>query len=170
MNEYKYLLGSKMLKLENNRDEDWVIFFPENTKAAREKGGHSIAFFKTILKHFINGKKIAANPYNALYLYQLSNGFILDESYPFKDFNILEHQAVWINWITAYMCAAEVEAEAIKATVLPKEFYHILYQYYMIKENTHWISDEAKAKVQKIHDLEMPSSYFEELRALINSL
>jgi hypothetical protein len=54
--------------------------------------------------------------------------------------------------------------------MLPKQFYQLLYQYYMIKENTHWISEEAKAEVQKIHDLEMPSSYFEELRALINSL
>jgi hypothetical protein len=40
----------------------------------------------------------------------------------------------------------------------------------MIKENTHQISDEAKINVQKIHDLEMPSSYFYELRELINSL
>ena len=40
----------------------------------------------------------------------------------------------------------------------------------MIKENTHWISEEAKAEVQKIHDLEVSSSYFYELRDLINSL
>jgi hypothetical protein len=40
----------------------------------------------------------------------------------------------------------------------------------MIKENTHQISDEAKINVQKIHDLEMPSSYFYELKDLINSL
>ena len=40
----------------------------------------------------------------------------------------------------------------------------------MIMENAHWISNEAKANVQKIHDLEMPSSYFYELRDLINNL
>jgi hypothetical protein len=40
----------------------------------------------------------------------------------------------------------------------------------MIKENTHWISEPAKELVQKIHDLEMPSSYFYELKDLINSL
>jgi hypothetical protein len=170
MHEYKYLTGSKMLKLENNRDEDWITFVAADSKIAQKKGCHSIAFYQTILKHFIGGINIAADPYKALYLYQLSNGFIVDEEYPFKDFNILEHKEVWVKWLKAYINAKSSEDWATKTEVLPKQFYHLLYQYYMIKENTHWISDEAKAEVQKIHDLEMPSSYFEELKALINSL
>mgnify|MGYP006988383097 CR=1 FL=1 len=68
------------------------------------------------------------------------------------------------------MNAEKTEEWAFKTNILPKQFYHILYQYYMIIENTHWISDSAKVDVQKIHDLEMPSSYFYELRDLINSL
>jgi hypothetical protein len=40
----------------------------------------------------------------------------------------------------------------------------------MISRNTHWISGLEKAVVQKIHDLEMPSSYFYELKELINTL
>jgi hypothetical protein len=32
--EYKYLFGSKMLKLNNNRDEDWLTFTTENAKTA----------------------------------------------------------------------------------------------------------------------------------------
>jgi hypothetical protein len=54
--------------------------------------------------------------------------------------------------------------------ILPKWFYHLAYQYNMIIEDTHWISDEAKVDVQKIHDFEMPSSYFYELREKINNL
>jgi hypothetical protein len=40
----------------------------------------------------------------------------------------------------------------------------------MVLENAHFISDEAKVDVQKIHDLEMPSNYFYELRDKINRL
>ena len=168
--KYKYLFGSKMLKLENNRDEDWMTFIEADPRTAREKNCHSIEFYQTILKHFVNGQNITADPFNGLYLYQLSMGFIMEEEYPFKWFNILEHKEIWLKWVKAYVNAKFTETWATEIKTLPKQFYHLLYQYYMIKENTHWISEEAKAEVQKIHDLEMPSSYFEELRALINSL
>lgn len=166
--EYKYLFGSKMLKLENNRDEDWLVFTDQKIDIENKSG--SISFQKRILDHFIAGKNIKADPYKAGYLYQLSRGFDRDENYIFYDFNILDHKTVWIKWLKAFINSKQTEASALKTTILPKYFYHILYQYYMIKEDTHWISAEAKAEVQKIHDLEMPSSYFEELRALINSL
>ena len=170
MHEYKYLVGSKLLKLTNNRDEDWITFVAEDSSVARKTGKHSISFYQTLIKLFSSGKNIKADPFKALYIYQLSNGFILEEDYPFKEFNILEHKKAWIDWLKAYTNAKSSEDWATKTEVLPKQFYHLLYQYYMIKENTHWISEEAKAEVQKIHDLEVPSSYFYELQGLINSL
>lgn len=170
MREYKYLVGSKLLKLTNNRDEDWITFVSEKSKVAQKTGKHSISFYQTLVKLFSSGKNIKADPFKALYIYQLSNGFITEEDYPFKDFNVLENKETWASWLKAYINASTTEAWATETDTLPKQFYHPLYQYYMIKENTHWISEEARAKVQKIHDLEMPSSYFEELRALINSL
>ncbi len=167
---HRYLFGSKMLKLENNRDEDWLIFTNDNAKTAREKGYKSIPFYQGILDRFIKGNKIKKDSFNALYLYQLSAIFIDDIDYPFSNFNILEHKKVWIEWLKAYVNSETNESWATKTGTLPKQFYHILYQYYMITENAHWISDEARVNVQKIHDLEMPSSYFYELRGLINSL
>jgi hypothetical protein len=104
------------------------------------------------------------------FIYQISVGFHDDENYPFKDFNILEHKEVWIKWLKAYMNDKDTEEWALKNDILPKQFYHILYQYNMIKENVHFISDEAKVDVQKIHDLEMPKEYFYELRDKIDSL
>lgn len=166
----KYLFGSKMLKLENNRDEDWLTFTTDNAKTARENGYKSIPFYQTIINFFVRGKNIKSDPFNALFLYQLSTDFIDDAEYPFKDFNILEYKEVWKEWLKEYVNSENIESWATKADILPKQFYHLLYQYYMITENAHWISDSAKAEVQKIHDLEMPSSYFYELRDLINSL
>ena len=166
----KYLFGSKMLKLNNCRDEDWLTFVDEDTKTAREMRCMSIPFYQTIINHFIRGKNIKSNPFNALYLFQLSAPFIEAEDYPFADFNIFDHKGVWVEWLKAYMNAPEIEQYAFSLGTLHKTFYHILYQYHMIVEDTHWISDEAKASVQKIHDYKMPSSYFYELREKINSL
>ena len=75
-----------------------------------------------------------------------------------------------MRWLKAYINSEQANNLVLDVEVLPKVFYHLLYQYYMIKENTHWISDEAKKEVQKIHDLEVPAEYFEHLKELINSL
>lgn len=170
MEKFSYLLGSKLLELHNARDTDIVTYMQADTKVAKEAGCKSISFENHIIDHFIKGSHIRPDPYKAYMIYQLSAGFNKDNNYVFQHFNILEHVSIWKEWLKAYMNDSQIEQDACKLDILPKKFYGILYQYYMIKENTHWISEEARAKVQKIHDLEMPSSYFEELRALINSL
>lgn len=168
--QHKYLFGSKMLKLNNNRDEDWLTFTDTDAATAREHGYKSISFYSGIIDYFKSGTSIKSDPFIALYLYQLSAKFIEDADYPFNTFNILDHKDVWIKWLKAYVADDKNETWATKEDVLPKQFYHMLYQYYMITENVHWISDDAKAQVQKIHDLEVPFSYFYELRDLINGL
>ena len=168
--EYKCLFGSKMLQLNNCRDEDWLIFIDKRGKEIKDNKYRSISFYTTILNHFMMGKNAPDDRFKALFVYQLSAPFMNDENYPFNFFNILNYKQVWITQLKAYINLEKTETWATKIETLPKWFYHILYQYYMITENTHFISDEAKAEVQKIHDLEMPSSYFYELRDLINSL
>ena len=168
--EYKFVLGSKMLRMNNPRDIDEVTFVDKPSWQVRERGKISIPFFRMIMDSFICGENEADDHYKASYIYQLSAPFIEDENYPFKDFNILEHKDVWVEQLRGYMNHPATEEMAMKGDVLPKTFYHILYQYNMIVENVHLISDEARVNVQKIHDLEMPSSYFYELRELINNL
>ena len=168
--EHKYLFGSKMLQLNNARDEDWLAFVNQRGATIKDKNSRSIPFYKTIIKHFTMGSNVSADSFKASFLFQLSAPFINDENYPFNDFNILEHKEVWKQWLKAYMNDETTEQWANKTDILPKQFYHILYQYNMIIENVHFISNEAKVNVQKIHDLEMPSSYFTELKHLVNSL
>lgn len=170
----RYLFGSQLLRLNYPRDGDWLSFADVKTKdmtdLQRKQGVRSIPFNRTIIDHFIQGKTQPNDEYKAVHLFQLSNGFREDENYPFSDFNILEHKSLWIDQLKGYMNLPETEERALKGDILPKTFYHILYQYHMIVENVHYISDEAKADVQKIHDLEMPSSYFYELREKILNL
>lgn len=167
--EHKVLFGSRMLKLNNCRDEDWYIFSDRMGKELRSSEYKSISTYTRMLKSFTEGKNNSVNVFKALTIYQHSAPFF-DESYPLKHFNIMEHKRVWIEQLKGFVNLESTEKWSQTAETLPKQFYHLLYQYYMITENAHWISDEAKAEVQKIHDLEMPSSYFYELRNLINSL
>ena len=167
----KYLFGSKMLKLDNPRDEDWITFV-DAPLGARKMGlqEQRIGFRRSVTQAFIESKTPHNDHYTCWKLYQTSAGFHDDPDYPFSDFNILEHKPVWIMHLKNFMSLGSTEQMALKGATLPKIFYHILYQYHMIVENTHWISDEAKVNVQKIHDLEMPSSYFYELKDQINNL
>lgn len=171
--ECKYLFGSKMLKLNNCRDEDWITFVDEKSrdKVPKLYRYKRIPFYNTIVQHFTEGKNQPDDAYKSTYLFQLSCGFFEgDESYPFKHFNILEHKKVWIEQLKGYMNHSTTEQFALKGETLNKTFYHVLYQYYMIVENTHFISEEAKVDVQKIHDYKMPTSYFYELKDKINNL
>ena len=168
--EHKYVLGSKMLQINNPRDIDEITFVDKPSWQVRENGKRSIPFVKMIIDGFTKGKNKPNDFFKAMYIYQQSAPFFEDYNYPFKDFNIFDYKEVWIEQLKGYMNYPATEETAIKGDILPKNFYHILYQYHMIQENVHHISDEARINVQKIHDLEMPSSYFYELRELINKL
>lgn len=164
--EYKILYGSKMLKLKNPRDEDLIVLQYKDPT-----GKHlDVLLTNEIIQSFIQGKSYVNDHPRACRLYQNSCDFHEEEDYPFEYFNILFHKRPWISFLKANINSPEQEQYIGTKQILPKRYYHILYQYYMIKENTHWISEEGRAIVQKIHDLEMPSSYFYELRDLINSL
>lgn len=170
----KYLFGSQLLKLKYARDGDWLSFAdvkPKDlTDTQRKQGFRSIPFNRTVINHFIEGKGQVDDEYKSVHLFELSNGFHDEDDYPFKDFNILEHKEVWIKQLKGYINLPKTEQFALKGELLHKTFYNIVYQYQMIVENTHFISEEAKVDVQKIHDYEIPSSYFYELRDKINSL
>ena len=155
----KYLVGSQMLKLANFRDSDLI-----------ELGDYSKAFIVKALPNFIAKNICPGDAFFGRHLFQYSNEFhIGHKEYPYKDFNIFDYKETWISCLKSYIAFLDLNLNK-NTTHLPKHLWNALYQYYMIKENTHWISEEAKAEVQKIHDLEMPTSYFEELKALINSL
>ena len=159
----KILFGSKMLKLDNPRDEDWIMF---TDKVERQEGLHRICFENKVIQSFIDGRNEPTDYFKVICLYQRCGAFHSEENYPFKHFDILQHKKVWIKQLQGYMSTIQPEEKEI----LDKYYYHILYQYYMIVENTYWISEAAKEQVQKIHDYQMPSEFFYQLRDMINNL
>ena len=167
--EYKCLFGSKMLKLDNCSDEDWAVLVDNSRQYINGMPTINYPFYNRLVGSFTKDSNVDGDPYKALFMYQLSKGFHEDSDYPFN-FDILQYKHILAKCLQTYVNSPKVEQSAIKSDTLSKKFYHLLYQYYMITEDVHFISDETKAEVQKIHDLEMPSSYFYELRDLINNL
>ena len=92
----KFLFGSKMLRLNNCRDEDWIIFSNDMVEQYDHKSPchHiNIQHEKKIIDNFKTNNIISNSVYQALFLYQMSEGFHCNESnFPIK-FNILQHKA-----------------------------------------------------------------------------
>ena len=151
-----FLVGSTMLRLSHPRDEDYI-------------SQHKIVFLQQIMEEYTQGRNHQKDSYKALFIYQLSCGFHCDIDYPFKSFNIFDHRDIWISHLQAYMRTLRIQHISAQK-ILPKEYYHLLYQYYMIVENAHYISAESLAEVQKIHDLEVPGFEIYRIQELINSL
>lgn len=150
----KTLVGSSLLLLDNCRDVDWLT---------------TVDHVKDILGRFKIGAVSRTDFYASWALFQFSAPFHPEDNYIFKDFNIFEYKEIWIRQLKGYINSIDLEKIALKQ-VLPKWYYQYVYQYYMIIENVHFISAEAKAEVQKIHDLEVPGSYIYRIKELIDSL
>lgn len=164
------LFGSQLLKLDNCRDEDWCEYADvAQTAEVSSNSPRSIQATKDFLENFKRGAVPAGDNYSTLMVYQFSD-YWHKEEYPFAGFNIFEHQKEWIRHLKGFMNDENIERNALKKEKLQKEFYHIVYQYYMIKEQQFDISKEGRLLVQKIHDLEMPSLFFYELKKQINQL
>ena len=149
------LVGSKLLKVDS---------IGSDTDELELTALHNQCLF-AFCKHFISKDDF----YASWGLFQLSNGFHAGPDYELSDFNIFDHKDTWISCLKGYINSIDHDEIASK-TILPKWYYQYVYQYYMIKENQHYISEEAKAEVQKIHDLEVPGSYIYHIKDLINSL
>ena len=159
--KYSCLVGSKLLDLNNPSDTDILVI--------ADRGLNST--FRTYngrLLNFAHHPRYSQDLFVGQYIYQYSQGFHPDEEYPFKWFNIFDHKERWLaslkNSLDKQMLSLNLDE------ALPKHFYHYLYQYYMIVENTHRISAEALAEVQKIHDLQVKGDYVYHLKELIDSL
>lgn len=63
-----------------------------------------------------------------------------------------------------------VYSRTMNRYVLPKIFYHIAYNLFILENNSVKLTDEQLKIVQKIHDKEMPVDYGEELKQRILNL
>lgn len=172
----KFLIGSKLLDLINNKDEDYICLTDE----------------EKFRKEFIDNKEILYMPQNMLlsrlnfqlddnyghlryYLYITSYQYdqnIIGQDFPIK-YHYLEHKDQYMKLIDHIIKNKEFNFNkdiTADNRCCTKIIYHIAYNIFILKNNSPIITEEQKAIIQKIHDLEMPIDYLDELEKTFKSI
>ena len=66
-----------MLKLDNPRDEDWIMF---TDKVERQEGLHRICFENKVIQSFIDGRNEPTDYFKVICLYQRCGAFHSEEN------------------------------------------------------------------------------------------
>ena len=169
-----YLVGSRLLMLDNCRDTDYIYF-----DGIKQSSGNNCCYIKMNLPHVELILSQMGNPAKTLrsfnfpvcnYYYQFSSCFQPDD-FPIK-WDIRDNKEAWKTLLKQHISNQKAVDKYINPSegLCKKPLYNIAYQYFMIVDDAVWLSGEHKQIVQKIHDLEMPSDYFYELKEKILAL
>ena len=168
----KYLIGSKLLGLDNAKDSDYLVICndyeyerrPTNTQDIFYRNENNI---KTLMVFNADLKE------NARFLilnYQLDKN-IIGQNFPieyhllgYKDKVkellkiIVENKLLNFNKrITVKGCCSKI-------------LYHVAYNAFILQNGTTTLTSEQKAIIQDIHDCKKPISYLDELKEIIYKL
>lgn len=170
-----YIVGSKMLGLENCHDVDRIYFGDASPNSMGED--HiviaNVALIKSILLKFDDPNRFSEdfNRPICVHYFQLSKCFHPEDDYPI-DYDIRDHKDGWKQILKNHITHEEAEKYYILSDsgICRKNLYNIAYQYYMLLDDVVWVTGEHLEIIQKIHDLQMPAEYFYKLREQILAL
>ena len=180
MNNKQYLIGSKLLNLENETDTDYFILddsMNEDYKMIIDKESHIDYFYRKTsfinkLCNFEIDFKTQLKFYSVLYQYDAD---IIGQNFPIE-FHVLEHKTEYINFLNYVInenhCGfgAFIRKRGAQDCFCVKEIYHIAYVTYILKNNSTTLTAEQQQIIQTIHDKQMPISYLDELKKEILAL
>lgn len=166
----KYLVGSYLLGLSNQRDTDYVVIGEKPKDISLLNADEDLKFIKEdVLKSIL---RFENNKFQWIYNYQydqtINPSFATYYSYNILDYkdklkerlkNVVKNKSYNFNKIITQgdRCCSKI-------------IYHIAYNTFIIENNNPIITSEQKAIIQDIHDLKKPIAYLDELAAKINAL
>jgi len=177
----KYQLGSKLLNLDNTRDNDFVILVDgdRDTNYRSKEDGDCFCMSKAYLDKFINFEEEFDYKTIAIYivLYQYDKD-IIGQNFPIE-YHILDRKNDFIRLLKFIRenkllnLDTEIKIstkENRKFYICSKIQYHIVYNLFIIKNNSVNLTAEQKAIIQKIHDRQMPAEYINTIIQEIDAL
>lgn len=171
-----YVVGSSLLNLKNCHDVDRIYFADSPVPTLPTQTGDyfckNLDFIKLILAKSDHPEKFAKDFNRPVcgHFFQYSRGFHPEPEYPIE-WDIMEHKQGWKQILKNHITHEEAEEYYILENgICRKTLYNIAYQYYMLLDDTIWVTGEHLDIVQKIHDRQMPAEYFYELREQILAL
>ena len=180
----RYLLGSKILKLDNSRDHDYIVV-SEGEEYRREwlENGEDILYIGEItLKNKLEFKDIDSlisnnTPSNRqllnrmLYNYQYDKDIMPEEfciTYTLLDYR--EELTKLLKHIKEKKLFNFNKRIKINNQFCSKIVYHIAYNIFILQNNSPILTQEQKEIIQKIHDFKMPVEYVDVLNEMIDNL
>lgn len=164
----KYLVGSKLLGLQNAHDTDILLLDEEEEERV------DIHYCtKSFLFKRMNFELPIEKPYINAYLhnYQL-DADIIGQNFPYE-YHILDQKDKYIELLT-YLVDNKLmgfgRGEKYNCGQLLKSIYHVAYIAFIMQNNSTELTEEQKAIIQKIHDNQMPQEYLDELVEIISNL
>lgn len=172
----KFLMGSKLLNLNNCNDTDYLILLEteEEIKELKKDKNNTKEFdlhYFTIedIKRIM---KFSKDFYFNFMAYQLDFN-IIKQNFPIE-FHILEYKNELKNYLKWIVKNKKFNFNKNlvfgKNHVCSKLIYHIAYMTFILENNSIIITSKQKEIIQKIHDLKMSSDYLDELENKIDKL
>ena len=169
----KYLIGSSLIGLKNNRDVDYLILVDDIPKdPIREPGVDNHYWTKEQLIDFLNFKTDVKQPARqCLWNYQCDRDLIGDD-FPIE-FHILDHKEKLKDFLKKVVYHRQLNFNkyvTFDGGYCSKLIYHFAYNLFILQNNSVHMTQEQKEIIQKIHDYQMPIEYLDELERMLNEL
>lgn len=170
----RYLIGSKLLGLTNNRDIDYLYLDLDGTSEQEviiqedgiEKHVRTLDQLQKSLNFEVN------NDMWLLYNYQLDRE-IVGSDFPIE-YHILDHKEnvkkLLKKIVKNKYCNFNKRITTGPNKSCSKIIYHVAYNLFILENNSPIITDEQKQIIQQLHDGNMPITYLDELVTKISVL
>lgn len=164
----KYLIGSKLLGLTNEKDKDYVIISTEYEHKKIKENEEDILYSSKehLLKRFFF-EDYQTKPFFYVVNYQFDKS-IIGQDFPIE-YNLLDYKdklIEFLKWIVINKRVGFLH-DRINNEFCLKMTYHVAYNVFILLNNNPIINDNQKAIIQKIHDGQMPIDYLNELEEII---
>ncbi len=168
----KYLIGSKLLGLDNNKDSDYLVISSEYEYKRVASNGEDILYRSAanIQKFMTFNVDIKANARLLILNYQLDQS-IIGQQFPIT-YNLIGYKDK-VKELLKIIVENKLLNFNKRITVngcCSKLLYHVAYNVFILQNGTTTLTEEQKAIIQDIHDYKKPISYLDELEEMILKL
>lgn len=170
----KYLIGSKLLNLNRAKSANYLVLSTEQDHTYDCIGGCLVCLRShNDIEKFtkFNVEFNRQNIEKLIFNYQLDSS-IIGQNFPIE-YHLLDYKNKVIEMLKTIVDNRYLNFNKkvkIKGEYCSKKIYHVAYNTFIIQNNSPIITDEQRAIIQKIHDIQMPIEYLDELAQIIKSL
>lgn len=169
----EYTIGSKLLNLNNTKDNDILIISTEHDyKRVKVNGKDCVYRSEEHIKKHIFFENEIYNSFRIMLLnYQLDQD-IIGQNFPIE-YHILDHREKVIELLNHIVdnkllnCDPRITNDK---GCCSKLLYHIVYNIFILQNNSIVLSEEQQTIIQTIHDGLMPISYIDDIQIMLKEL